>query len=32
VDHYRVLRTIEDRYGLAPLGRAADARPLPLRA
>ncbi|MGI5240059.1 alkaline phosphatase family protein [Dactylosporangium sp. CA-139066] len=30
VNHYSVLRTIEDRYGLAPLGRAADAVPLPL--
>jgi phosphatidylinositol-3-phosphatase len=28
VDHYDVLRTIEDMYGLAPLGRAAAARPL----
>ncbi|WP_432994721.1 alkaline phosphatase family protein [Dactylosporangium sp. CA-233914] len=32
VDHYSVLRSIEDRYGLAPLGRAADATPLPLHA
>jgi hypothetical protein len=32
VNHYTVLRTIEDRYGLAPLGRADDAGPLPLRA
>jgi acid phosphatase len=30
VDHYSVLRTIEDRYGLAPLGRAATATPLRL--
>ncbi|MER7274005.1 alkaline phosphatase family protein [Dactylosporangium sp. NPDC000244] len=30
VDHYSVLRTIEDRYGLAPLGGAAAATPLPL--
>ncbi|WP_426502900.1 alkaline phosphatase family protein [Dactylosporangium sp. McL0621] len=31
VNHYSVLRTIEDRYGLAPLGHAVDAGPLPLR-
>jgi acid phosphatase len=31
VNHYSVLRTIEDRYGLAPLGRAADAAALPVR-
>ncbi len=28
VDHYRLLRTIEEMYGLAPTGRAADAAPL----
>jgi acid phosphatase len=28
VDHYTVLRTLEDMYGLPPLGRAADAEPL----
>jgi acid phosphatase len=28
IDHYSVLRTIEDLYGLAPLGKAADASPL----
>lgn len=28
-DHYRLLRTIEDLYGLAPLGRTAHARPIP---
>ncbi len=28
VDHYSVLRTIEDLYGLAPLRRAADATPI----
>ncbi|WP_426503176.1 alkaline phosphatase family protein [Dactylosporangium sp. McL0621] len=28
VDHYSVLRTIEDRYGLTPLGAAATAAPL----
>ncbi|ETK31575.1 alkaline phosphatase family protein, partial [Microbispora sp. ATCC PTA-5024] len=27
-DHYTLLRTIEEMYGLAPLGRAADRRPL----
>ncbi|GAA4244522.1 alkaline phosphatase family protein [Dactylosporangium darangshiense] len=32
VDHYSVLRTIEDRYGLAPLGQAAAAKPLVLRS
>ncbi|WP_433202316.1 alkaline phosphatase family protein [Dactylosporangium sp. CS-047395] len=31
VDHYAVLRTIGDRYGLPPLGRAAGASPLPLQ-
>ncbi|GAA3302668.1 alkaline phosphatase family protein [Dactylosporangium vinaceum] len=30
VDHYAVLRTIEDAYGLPPLGAAAQATPLPL--
>ncbi|HEV7897184.1 MAG TPA: alkaline phosphatase family protein [Planosporangium sp.] len=28
VDHYRVLRTIEAFYGLAPIGRAADITPI----
>jgi phosphatidylinositol-3-phosphatase len=28
IDHYALLRTIEDMYGLAPLGDAAAARPL----
>jgi phosphatidylinositol-3-phosphatase len=28
VDHYDLLRTIEDMYGLEPLGQAADASPL----
>lgn len=28
IDHYNVLRTLEDMYGLAPLGLAARARPL----
>jgi acid phosphatase len=28
VDHYGLLRTIEDMYGLAPLGEAAHAQPL----
>ncbi|MFI5911734.1 alkaline phosphatase family protein [Dactylosporangium sp. NPDC051541] len=28
VDHYSILRAIEDRYGLPPLGRAATAPPL----
>ena len=28
VDHYRVLRTLEDMYGLAPTGRASSAAPL----
>jgi acid phosphatase len=28
VDHYRLLRTIEAMYGLAPLGRAADTTPI----
>lgn len=28
IDHYNVLRTIEDVYGLAPLGQARRARPL----
>jgi hypothetical protein len=27
-DHYGLLRTIEDAYGLTPLGRAKDASPL----
>jgi acid phosphatase len=30
VDHYAILRTIEDLYGLAPLGAAAQATPLQL--
>jgi len=28
MDHYTLLRTLEDAYGLAPLGNAADAAPL----
>ena len=28
VDHYNLLRTLEDMYGLPPLGQAADAEPL----
>jgi acid phosphatase len=28
VDHYSVLRTVEDMYGLAPTGKAAAARPI----
>jgi acid phosphatase len=28
IDHYDLLRTIEDMYGLEPLGEAADAQPL----
>ena len=28
IDHYSVLRTLEDMYGLSPLGAAADAAPL----
>jgi hypothetical protein len=28
VDHYGLLRTIEDMYGLPPLGKAADVEPL----
>jgi acid phosphatase len=28
IDHYDVLHTIEDMYGLEPLGEAADAQPL----
>ena len=28
VDHYRVLRTIEDIYGLRPTGNAAHVAPL----
>jgi hypothetical protein len=28
VDHYGLLRTLEDMYGLAPLGGAADAQPI----
>lgn len=28
IDHYSLLRTIEDMYGLPPLGKAADATPL----
>jgi acid phosphatase len=28
IDHYSVLRTLEDMYGLPPLGEAANAQPL----
>ena len=28
VDHYGVLRTLEDMYGLPPVGQAAEAAPL----
>jgi hypothetical protein len=28
IDHYSLLRTLEDMYGLPPLGHAADAEPL----
>ena len=28
IDHYSLLRTLEDMYGLDPLGRAADAAPV----
>jgi len=28
IDHYSLLRTMEDMYGLAPLGEAADVKPL----
>ena len=28
IDHYSLLRTIEDMYGLPPLGKAASAKPL----
>jgi phosphatidylinositol-3-phosphatase len=28
IDHYSLLRTVEDMYGLPPLGKAADAEPL----
>jgi acid phosphatase len=28
VDHYRLLRTLEAMYGLAPLGRAAATEPI----
>jgi hypothetical protein len=28
IDHYSLLRTLEDMYGLPPLGHAADAKPL----
>jgi acid phosphatase len=28
IDHYNVLRTLEDMYGLAPLGAAANAAPI----
>ena len=28
IDHYRLLRTIEDVYGLAPLGESAAAEPI----
>lgn len=32
VDHYRLLRTITDMYGLAPLGQATQAAPLDVNA
>jgi acid phosphatase len=28
IDHYSLLRTVEDMYGLSPIGAAADAQPL----
>jgi len=28
IDHFSVLRTVEDMYGLPPLGKAAGAAPL----
>jgi acid phosphatase len=28
IDHYRVLRTLEDMYGLKPTGKAADVEPI----
>ncbi|HEV7870624.1 MAG TPA: alkaline phosphatase family protein [Modestobacter sp.] len=28
IDHYDLLRTLEEMYGLPPLGKAADARPI----
>jgi acid phosphatase len=28
IDHYNLLRTLEDMYGLPPLGQAVDAGPL----
>lgn len=28
INHYNVLRTLEDMYGLAPLGKSADASPI----
>jgi acid phosphatase len=28
IDHYDLLRTLEEMYGLAPLGKAADAQPI----
>src|SRR4051794_25368500 len=28
INHYRVLRTLEDMYGLTPTGAAADVRPI----
>jgi acid phosphatase len=28
IDHYSVLRTLLDMYGLPPLGRSADAQPI----
>jgi phosphatidylinositol-3-phosphatase len=28
IDHYDLLRTIQEMYGLAPLGKAADAKPI----
>jgi hypothetical protein len=28
IDHYSLLRTIEDMYGLTPIGKSADATPI----
>jgi acid phosphatase len=28
IDHYRVLRTLEDLYGLTPTGKAANVAPI----
>jgi hypothetical protein len=28
IDHYSLLRTLEEMYGVPPLGQAADAQPL----